>query len=770
MHRWFSFFLIPCLLIDVSAAADQRNILNNGGFEYGLMCYSNWIWSQTGQDYKGDYRFLLATDARSGAYSLEIRCAGADCLKAAITSNRIPTSPGQSYDLSLYTKCPAGRSAAVYIPGTTSGDILQGLTCNGNWALNRISFQIRLPATDFFFSVYNRDVEWLRVDDVVLTYSGGDAPQQPVLYPGVRNVTVSDKAVVVDGAPYLALGFFGVGYDDLQLMAGNSANTALGGSQAAECFSTRQKGYLDRAYELGLGFLPESSTTARLGMPGIFPAVVQRFAPHLANIAWFLADEPDQADVPWYYIQGPTLTAEYNSMKSGTSLPILADFQRAAWSSTAEVAPYVSAVDFWMAEPYGEDFSSVNHAIDMFTSLRPRPIWLAQNAIDARLLVPKAYWAVIGGATGIIYYDWDEFKRNPAKLAAAKQAFDELKGLKSAIFGRNVESVVRAPEGIRGTARHDQGTVYVLAVNPTAKLVQGKFAVRGLSPGDQVSVLFENRTIRASAGEFSDAFAGVSRHVYAIRNEITTGVFPPAAMTTVSAASYFKNSAVAPGSVASGFGQGLASTTTVAPPDPPLPTSLAGTTVKVTDSTGTERASQLWFVAPGQINYYIPEGTATGTATVKVSNQTGVVAMDTLQIDAVAPGLFSMNGTGQGVAAALAIWSKPDGSQTWQHVFAEPCIPGSCVPTPLDRRAETDDRMYLQLYATGIRGRSSLEAVTATIGGIYVPIDYAGPVVGYTGLDQVNLRVPRRLAGRGEVSVVLTVDGKTANAVTINIK
>jgi uncharacterized protein (TIGR03437 family) len=117
----------------------------------------------------------------------------------------------------------------------------------------------------------------------------------------------------------------------------------------------------------------------------------------------------------------------------------------------------------------------------------------------------------------------------------------------------------------------------------------------------------------------------------------------------------------------------------------------------------------------------------------------------------------------------LAIWAKPDGSQTWQYVFAEPCIPGSCVPRPLDRRAETDDRMYLQLYGTGIRGRSSLDAVTATIGGIYVPIDYAGPVVGYAGLDQVNLRVPRRLAGRGEVSIVLTVDGKTANTVTINI-
>ncbi|HTP34546.1 MAG TPA: hypothetical protein VMJ75_20350 [Candidatus Acidoferrales bacterium] len=39
-----------------------------------------------------------------------------------------------------------------------------------------------------------------------------------------------------------------------------------------------------------------------------------------------------------------------------------------------------------------------------------------------------------------------------------------------------------------------------------------------------------------------------------------------------------------------------------------------------------------------------------------------------------------------------------------------------------------------------------------------------------TGLDQVNLVIPRSLAGAGEVPVVLTVDGQTASAVTVNLK
>jgi len=41
---------------------------------------------------------------------------------------------------------------------------------------------------------------------------------------------------------------------------------------------------------------------------------------------------------------------------------------------------------------------------------------------------------------------------------------------------------------------------------------------------------------------------------------------------------------------------------------------------------------------------------------------------------------------------------------------------------------------------------------------------------GFVSLDQVNARIPRSLIGRGEVDLVLTADGKTANTVTVNIK
>ncbi|MGH9800448.1 MAG: hypothetical protein ACRD82_08805 [Blastocatellia bacterium] len=49
-------------------------------------------------------------------------------------------------------------------------------------------------------------------------------------------------------------------------------------------------------------------------------------------------------------------------------------------------------------------------------------------------------------------------------------------------------------------------------------------------------------------------------------------------------------------------------------------------------------------------------------------------------------------------------------------------------------------------------------------------VQYAGPQGGFVGLDQANILLPKSLAGRGEVDVVLIVNGKTANTLRLNIK
>jgi uncharacterized protein (TIGR03437 family) len=67
-------------------------------------------------------------------------------------------------------------------------------------------------------------------------------------------------------------------------------------------------------------------------------------------------------------------------------------------------------------------------------------------------------------------------------------------------------------------------------------------------------------------------------------------------------------------------------------------------------------------------------------------------------------------------------------------------------------------------------GFTSLDNVHCTIGGVSAPVLYAGPQNTFTGLDQVNVQIPAELAGRGEVTVVLSVDGQLANPVTVNVQ
>jgi uncharacterized protein (TIGR03437 family) len=238
-------------------------------------------------------------------------------------------------------------------------------------------------------------------------------------------------------------------------------------------------------------------------------------------------------------------------------------------------------------------------------------------------------------------------------------------------------------------------------------------------------------------------------------------------VASVSAAS-FSAAALAPEAIVAAFGESLA--TSVATADTlPLPTTLVGSAVRVRDSNGVERLAPLFFVAPAQINYLIPPGTAPGAATISVSSGNGVLSLGNVSIAPVAPGLFSANASGQGVAAAVALRVKADGTQSYELVARFDATLNRFVSAPLDL-GPAGEQVFLLLFGTGLRGRSALTATTALLGGVSAEVSFVGAVSGLVGLDQVNVTVPRNLAGRGEVDIVLMVDGKAANTVRVNIK
>lgn len=260
----------------------------------------------------------------------------------------------------------------------------------------------------------------------------------------------------------------------------------------------------------------------------------------------------------------------------------------------------------------------------------------------------------------------------------------------------------------------------------------------------------------------NDLLAGTERGVF-----INRGLVAATPFAGISAASYATSGPLAAASIVSGFGVNLAATTEVAA-SLPLPTELGGVTVRVRDSAGVERLAPLFFISPLQVNYLLPDGLAEGTATVTLVNTDQSIALGMVQIAAVAPGIFTVTQDGLGYPTAYTERYR-NGQNLGAELVAERDAQGNWNARPIDLGAQGDE-VFLTLFGTGVRGRRSLAGVTAQVGGVSVPVEYAGAQGQYAGLDQINLRLPRGLAGCGEVSVVLTVDGRQANAVKVGFR
>ncbi|NOT60665.1 MAG: hypothetical protein HOP19_10635, partial [Acidobacteria bacterium] len=108
------------------------------------------------------------------------------------------------------------------------------------------------------------------------------------------------------------------------------------------------------------------------------------------------------------------------------------------------------------------------------------------------------------------------------------------------------------------------------------------------------------------------------------------------------------------------------------------------------------------------------------------------------------------------------------GAQSYEEVARYDSATNQYVAVPIDIGPE-GDHVFLVAFGTGLRNRSALSAVTPMVGTGNAEVFYVGPQGG-VGLDQVNLRLARTLAGAGDVEVKLTVDGRASNAVRITIR
>jgi uncharacterized protein (TIGR03437 family) len=209
--------------------------------------------------------------------------------------------------------------------------------------------------------------------------------------------------------------------------------------------------------------------------------------------------------------------------------------------------------------------------------------------------------------------------------------------------------------------------------------------------------------------------------------------------------------------------------------DPRLPLpALGGVEVLVRDAQGVERQAPLLRLSSDQIEYIVPVGTSTGTASVAAKTPDGAVFRGSVEVQSIAPRVLE---AAPGISAGYLVRVR-NGSQSAEPIYLTD-MDGNLKPVPVDL-GPADDQVYLTLFGTGWRSRTGdLSGVRLVFSGndgafLYsAAAIYAGAQGEYAGIDQINVLLPRFLAGSGNLYTIHTfveVDGKRTGLIGLTYK
>lgn len=194
--------------------------------------------------------------------------------------------------------------------------------------------------------------------------------------------------------------------------------------------------------------------------------------------------------------------------------------------------------------------------------------------------------------------------------------------------------------------------------------------------------------------------------------------------------------------------------------------STEGLSLRLTDSAGAEHSAGLLKANATTVEWVVPKEAALGEAAIQLTTSRNVVYREKLLLTAASPGLYTANGEGTGAPLGQWIRVAEDGTETREAAAACPDGPRSCSPVPAAFGPETE-KLELLLLSTGLRQPGDPAAYAVKAGDEPLEVLSVVAVEGEAGLDWLRVRLPRGLAGRGELDLTVTVAEATSNAVKI---
>jgi len=241
----------------------------------------------------------------------------------------------------------------------------------------------------------------------------------------------------------------------------------------------------------------------------------------------------------------------------------------------------------------------------------------------------------------------------------------------------------------------------------------------------------------------------------------------PVIFSVANAASYVDDGGCSPGAVTTIVGTGFVKTGPKAAEISPIPTDVNGVRVSINGNY-----LPVFYAAENQINFQCPQFAPGDPVSLTIESNTGTSPPHSSKMQFATPGIFTIDGSGKGQGAIL-IANSPN--------IAMPHTDG--IPSAPARHGE-----FVSIYATGL-GSVNTEvpggsaAPLQTLDKVKAPVDviidgqnadvsFAGLAPGFTGLYQVNARIPVSASAGDAISVKIAVhlpNGTLVKSNTVSI-
>ncbi len=237
----------------------------------------------------------------------------------------------------------------------------------------------------------------------------------------------------------------------------------------------------------------------------------------------------------------------------------------------------------------------------------------------------------------------------------------------------------------------------------------------------------------------------------AISLEFTSPVQAQTVAAITDAASYAPR--VAPGSLATIFGTGLAASSAGAS-STPLQTNLNGTTVEVNGSP-----VPLVYVSDTQIDFQVPYALTAGQSSLVVTTASGTSSSATFDVISSAPAIFQY-GTNQAVAQNAGSAHTVNGSSS-------PAAVGSVITVYLTGQGAVSNPVGDGDATPSSPLSTATATASATIGPQNAPVKFLGLAPGFVGLAQANIQIPT--LPTGAYPLVITIGGYQSASAMVSV-